>query len=128
MIAVPDKYTLVLAAPVPIASERQHAAYLEVLARLLDKVNRSDEEEKYVGLLTILIHAYEEQHLSVPEASPIEVVRTLMESNGLKQKDLIPVFGSESIVSEILRGTRKLNRRHIERLSKRFSISPAAFF
>jgi HTH-type transcriptional regulator / antitoxin HigA len=128
MIAVADKYTLAIAAPSPITSDRQHAAYLDVLSHLLDKDARSEEEEKYVGLLTTLIHAYEQEHHSIPEATPIGVLRTLMESNGLRQKDLVSVFGSESIVSEVLNGSRKLNRRHIERLSKKFGISPAAFF
>jgi HTH-type transcriptional regulator/antitoxin HigA len=36
--------------------------------------------------------------------------------------------GSKSVVSEILHGSRKLNRNHIEKLSKRFNVSPAVFF
>lgn len=128
MISVAGEYTLAVAAPSPVTSDRQHAAYLEVLSHLLDQDDRSEEEEKYVGLLTTLIHAYEQEHHSIPEATPIGVLRALIESNGLRQKDLVPVFGSESIVSEILKGSRKLNRKHIERLSKKFAISPAAFF
>jgi HTH-type transcriptional regulator / antitoxin HigA len=55
-------------------------------------------------------------------------LRELMEANNLPQKDLIPEFGTESIVSEVLNGRRQLNKDHIERLSKRFRISPAVFF
>lgn len=46
-----------------------------------------------------LIEAYEEKYHSLPDASPVEVLRTLMDANNLRQKDLVPVFGSESIVS-----------------------------
>jgi HTH-type transcriptional regulator / antitoxin HigA len=56
------------------------------------------------------------------------VLRTLMEANDLRQKDLAPIFGTESIVSEILHGKRGLNKMHIDKLSKRFNVSPAAFF
>lgn len=35
---------------------------------------------------------------------------------------------SESTISHILSGSRKLNRRHIEVFSKYFSVSPAVFF
>jgi HTH-type transcriptional regulator/antitoxin HigA len=51
-----------------------------------------------------------------------------MSANNLRQKDLASTLGSESIVSEILRGRRELNRRHIKRLSKRFKLSPELFF
>jgi HTH-type transcriptional regulator/antitoxin HigA len=63
-----------------------------------------------------------------PDTCSVEVLRALMEANGLRQKDLAPIFGSESIVSEVLHKKRHLNKTHIERLSKRFHISPAVFF
>ena len=56
------------------------------------------------------------------------VLRALMDANDLRQKDLVPIFGSESIVSEVLHKKRALNKAHIERLSKRFHVSPALFF
>jgi HTH-type transcriptional regulator/antitoxin HigA len=51
-----------------------------------------------------------------------------MEANDLRQKDVVPIFGSESIVSEVLHKKRNLNKTHIEKLSKRFHVSPAVFF
>ena len=56
------------------------------------------------------------------------LLRALMDANNLRQKDLVSVFGSEGIVSEILHKKRALNKTHIEKLSKRFQISPALFF
>jgi antitoxin component HigA of HigAB toxin-antitoxin module len=35
-----------------------------------------------------------------------------MESNGLRQVDLIDVFGAESTVSEVLSGKRELAKSH----------------
>jgi len=128
MIAVPEKYALEVSSPMPITSERQHEQYLSVLDKLAGKDNPTSEEEKYAEVLITLIDAYEEEHHFIPDASPIDVLRTLMEANGLRQKDLVPIFGSESIVSEVLHKRRDLNKGHIEKLSKRFHISPAAFF
>jgi HTH-type transcriptional regulator/antitoxin HigA len=51
-----------------------------------------------------------------------------MESNDLKQKDLIDIFGAESTVSAVLNGKRDMTREHIKRLSKRFQVSPEVFF
>lgn len=128
MIAVPEKYALEVSSPAPITSERQHEEYLEVLDKLASKDNPTSEEEKYAEVLMTLVEAYEEEHHSIPEASPVEALRALMEANDLRQKDLVSIFGSESIVSEVLHKKRGLNKTHIEKLSKRFRISPAAFF
>lgn len=128
MIEVSEKYALEVSSPMPITSERQHEEYLSVLDRLARKANPTKEEEKYAEVLMTLIEAYEEEHYSIPDASPVEVLRALIEANALRQKDLVPIFGTESIVSEVLRGKRELNKTHIERLSKRFRVSPAVFF
>jgi HTH-type transcriptional regulator/antitoxin HigA len=128
MIEVSEKYALEVSSPMPITSERQHQEYLSVLDKLSSKDDPTSEEEKYAQVLVTLIEAYEEEHHSVPDASPAEVLRALMEANNLRQKDLAPVFGSESIVSEVLRKKREINKNHIEKLSRRFHVSPAVFF
>jgi HTH-type transcriptional regulator/antitoxin HigA len=128
MIAVPDKYALEVNSPAPITSDRQHEEYLAVLDKLASKRNLTSEEEMYAEVLMTLIEAYEEKHYPIPDPSPVGVLRTLMDANGLRQKDLAPIFGSESIVSEVLHKKRDLNKTHIEKLSKRFHVSPAVFF
>jgi HTH-type transcriptional regulator / antitoxin HigA len=128
MIAVNEKYALDVRTPTPITSDRQHAEYLSVLDKLAARENPTNEEEKYAAVLMTLIEAYEEEHHSIPDASPVQVLRTLMEANGLRQKDLASIFGSESIVSEVLHKKRALNKTHIEKLSRRFGVSPAVFF
>ena len=50
-----------------------------------------------------------------------------MAANALKQKDLIGVFETASVASEVLKGKRALTTGHIRRLSKRFNVSPAVF-
>lgn len=128
MIEVPEKYVLEASSPTPITSERQHDEYLAVLDTLARKDHPTQEEEKYAQVLLTLIEAYEEEHHPVPDASPVEVLRALMDANDLRQKDLAPIFGSESIVSEVLHKKRDLNKSHIAKLSKRFNVSPAVFF
>lgn len=79
-------------------------------------------------MLTLLIEDFEGKHYALPKASPIETIMFLMDQNGLKQKDLMDVFGTPSIVSEVLSGKRELNKDHIRRLSERFHVSPELFF
>jgi HTH-type transcriptional regulator / antitoxin HigA len=128
MIEVSERYALEAGTPTAITSERQHGEYLAVLERLASKDRPTSEEEKYAEVLVMLIEAYEKEHHAIPVASPVEVLRALMDLNDLRQKDLAPILGTESIVSEVLRGKRELNKGQIEKLSKRFRVSPAVFF
>jgi HTH-type transcriptional regulator/antitoxin HigA len=70
----------------------------------------------------------ETEKKGISDAPPVEVLRTLMGANNLRQKDLAPIFGFERIVSEVLHKKRELNKSQIEKLSKRFRVSPAVFF
>jgi HTH-type transcriptional regulator/antitoxin HigA len=45
----------------------------------------------------------------------------------LRQKDLVPVFKTESIVSDILNGKRQLTVRHIQELAQFFNLPTAVF-
>ena len=124
-----EKYSIKgFPAPRPVTSEAQNDHYTEVLYNLERRGHLSAAEEKYAEWLTVLIEAYEEKHYPIRALSPVKVLTELMSANNLKQKDLAPLFGSESIVSEVLHGKRKMNKQHIEKLSQRFNVSPALFF
>jgi HTH-type transcriptional regulator/antitoxin HigA len=124
-----EKYTIHdLGAPRVITSEAQYDKYASVLHGLLMDKSGAAETRHYIELLTVLIEAYDNAHHDIENASPVEALRTLMAANNLKQKDLAPIFGTESIVSEVLHEKRKLTAEHIARLSKRFKVSPAVFF
>jgi HTH-type transcriptional regulator/antitoxin HigA len=126
---VPEKYTLKnISTPTSITSEEQYDLYAETLLRLDSKSHLSHQEESYAKILMAFIEDWDEKHHPIRDASPIEVLTTLMKANGLRQKDLVPIFGTESIVSEVLHHKRSLNLGHIERLSERFNVSPAVFF
>jgi HTH-type transcriptional regulator/antitoxin HigA len=115
-------------APRIITSEAQHEQYVSALLELDRRSQLTAAERNFAELLTLLIEAYEEKHHPIRSASPVEVLQELLSANDLRQKDLVPQLGSESVVSEILSGKRELNKHHIEKLSKRFNVSPEVFF
>ncbi len=77
---------------------------------------------------TSLIHECEERHVFIPDIYGVELLKVLMGDRHLKQKDRVPVFKTESIVSEVLAGKRQRTREHIEMLAAFFCVSPAVFF
>ncbi|AEU34404.1 helix-turn-helix domain-containing protein [Granulicella mallensis] len=115
-------------APHLIHSDEELAEYTEALFDLTAKAAPSPEEEEAIELLTLLIERYEMERYPVPDAGPIDVLRFLLDQNGLSQRDIAEDLGSESTVSLVLSGKRLLNRDHIMRLSQRFHVSPAVFF
>ena len=115
-------------APHLIHSEEQLAAYTRALFSLTAEAKPTHAQVEAIDLLTLLIERYEEEHFALPSASPVDVLRFLLEHHGLRQRDIAAEMGSESIVSEVLSGKRKLTAGHIEALSRRFHVSPAVFF
>ena len=115
--------------PKVIHTEKANEEYTEALYKL-DQRNATltRAEKELAELLTLLIEDFESKRYKLPRAKPVEILRFLMDQHRLKQKDLVDVFGTRSIVSEVLSGKRKLNREHIQRLSERFHVSPEVFF
>jgi HTH-type transcriptional regulator/antitoxin HigA len=130
-LAVSPAYTALLVKfpPRVIRSEEQNESYTKALYELEQRhENWSEEESELADLLILLIEDYEEKNYQLPKSSPLAVIEFLMEQHGLKRKDLADVFGTPSIVSEVLNGKRELNKEQIRRLSERFHVSPELFF
>ncbi len=115
-------------APRIIRNDRELEEYTQTLFRLTAKKKPTRDEDEAIELLTLLIEKYEAEQYPIPESGPAEVLKFLMESHSLNQKDLTPEFGAESTVSLVLSGKRRMNRDHIAALAKRFKVSPAVFF
>ncbi|HWZ96819.1 MAG TPA: helix-turn-helix domain-containing protein [Candidatus Dormibacteraeota bacterium] len=115
--------------PKVIRTEKENEAYTEILYELDKRATKLTAAEKELAeLLTLLIEDFEEKRYKLPKGKPLDVIRYLMEEHDLLQKDLAAVFGTPSIVSEVLSGKRDLSKEQIARLSVRFHVSPELFF
>jgi HTH-type transcriptional regulator/antitoxin HigA len=114
--------------PRPIREESQLQATEEQIDDLLARDERTQAQDEYLDLLSDLARDWEAEHVAIPAVSGVEVVKFLCEQHGLRQRALVPVFGTPSIVSEVLSGRRALQTKHIEGLARLFHVSPAAFF
>jgi HTH-type transcriptional regulator / antitoxin HigA len=114
-------------APRIIHNDAELEAYTRVLFQLTALENPSRSELEAIELLTLLVEHYEKEHYPIPSADPVSVVRFLIEQQKLKQRDLIPEFGTESAVSMFLAGQRNLTIEQVRRLSARFKL-PADIF
>lgn len=112
-----------------IRDEHGYQAALEVMEHLMFTAPDT-ADNPFNNLMLLLgnaIEAYEKEHFPVENASGVEVLRFLMEENDLKQADLLHIFGSRGIASEVITGRRELSKRHILGLAEHFHVSPIAF-
>lgn len=114
--------------PRPIKNEEDLEKTQVVVDSLLDKGELTESEEDYLNLLGLLIYEYESKQDLVPDIYGVELLKVLIAELNLKQKDLVPIFKTESIVSDVLKGKRKLTVEHIQKLAEFFKLSAAVFF
>jgi HTH-type transcriptional regulator/antitoxin HigA len=125
------KHLNAISARIPLRSIKtkgDHKSAVAALNALLDAggADENNPLSSLVALLGELIGEYEDAHSPADAVPPSEMLRFLMEQNGLNQSDL-PEIGSQGVVSEILHGKRDLNVRQIKLLSERFHVGPQVF-
>ena len=126
---------------------------LNLRAPLLREIHNKGEHEQALLLMEALLEDYEtnlvaiealgnaisryesqaelfsefNEQLNVSDPA-VATLMVLMEQHGLNTTDFEAEIGKKSMVSQVLKGNKRLTRDHIERLAKRFQISPALFF
>ena len=106
-----------------IKTASQYQDYLSEIGQLaaLDP-DPASPEGKRLELLALLVETYEKERYRIPLPNPVDAILFRLEQRGLQQKDLIPLIGSKSRVSEVLSGKRRLTIPMVRRLSAHLEI------
>jgi HTH-type transcriptional regulator / antitoxin HigA len=93
--------------------------------KLVERLMASDEPADVARLAAQarLVAAYEEGKWPRRAPRTSEIVRYLMDQHGLSRTDMVPILGSASRVSEVLRGKKGLSMTMVQRLRARFRVS-----
>jgi len=109
-----------------IKNEPQYEAACQ---RIYEMINATREpilpgssEADEMELLSILVEKYEREHYPIEAPDPIEAIRFRMEQMNLKQKDIAPLFGGKTRVSEVLSKKRPLSMKMIVLLNRYLGI------
>ena len=121
----PERYGLLLARKLPgvIRTEEENErliAELEEFDRRYEEL--TPEEREYSELLTVLIEAFEDAHYAIKGSTPASRLCSLMEEHGLRQRDLLAVFGSSGIASEVVSGKRAISKAQAKKLAEVFHV------
>lgn len=106
-----------------IKSDEHLAAAQEVMDRLLAEGKLDDGEEMYLDALSDLVAAYEDEHHAIAPASDADMLRHLMEAQGVTQAQLSrDAKIAKSTISEVLAGKKPFSRQMIRKLADYFSV------
>src|SRR2546428_8247783 len=124
------KYARLLAESLPaiIETEEENDRLIVIAQQLVKKgQDRAPEETRLLKLLSHLIQEFEDRFYRPRTATPREVLCELMAANGLKQSDLLPIFGSKGVTSEVVNGKRGISKTQAKALAEFFHVPVDVF-
>lgn len=98
-----------------ITSQKAHRKAIKEIERLFD-ARPGSEEHDALEVLALLVDDYERRTFPMEEPDPVAAIRFRLEQAGMEPKDLVPILGSRSRVSEVLNRKRGLTLDMVRRL------------
>ncbi|HEY8592736.1 MAG TPA: ImmA/IrrE family metallo-endopeptidase [Sphingomicrobium sp.] len=105
----------------PIRTEGDYEAAVERIEELIDAKEGTPEGDE-LEVLAALVGQYESKAFPVAAPTPVAAIRFRMEQQGLTPRDLEPLLGSRSRVSEVLSGARSLSMDMVRALHTHLGI------
>jgi HTH-type transcriptional regulator / antitoxin HigA len=99
------------------------------IQRLLRKgeAQLSLEVERLLDLLSTLAENWEEAHHPIPAAPGHRILQHYLQVRGVKQAELLPVFGSRAATAAAVNGKRAISPEQAQQLGALFGVAPAVF-
>lgn len=115
--------------PIAIHNEKEYDQMQAIVDKLLEKGEEemSAEELALLELVSTLIEKYEDEHYPIELLPPLEFLKQIMADWGLRQKDIVSVFGSQGIASEVMSGKREISKAQARKLAEFFKVSVGHF-
>ena len=99
-----------------IRTKADYRAALKRIEVLWDAPMKSPEADE-LEVLSLLVEAYEKEHITMPQVDPVSLLLHVMEARELTRKDLEPFIGTRARVAEVLNRVRPLSLEMIRRLA-----------
>ena len=99
----------------PIKTERDYNNSIKRIEELWG-AKRDTAKGDELDLLVTLVESYEMKYYPIPVPDPIEAIKFRMEQMDMTKGDMVKYLGSQSRVSEVLNGKRKLTLKMVKSL------------
>lgn len=105
----------------PIKTELDYNMSIKRIEELWGAIRDTPEGDE-LDLLCTLVESYEMKHYPIAPPDPIDAIKFRMEQMGMTKADMVKYLGSQSRVSEILNGKRRLTLKMVKSLYKGLKI------
>ena len=103
----------------PVKTEKDYDDAILRINQLLDlNPAPGSDEDNELEVLSTLVEVYEDEHYPILPPDPIEAIKLIMEEKGLGNKQLIPIFGTKSRMSEVMNRKKPFTLKMIYKLNK----------
>jgi HTH-type transcriptional regulator / antitoxin HigA len=112
----------------PISNDAEYQETEALLDEISDRMT-SPNDSRYSALFRILMErvaAWEQEYVPIPDVTPQQTLKFLMEQHNLKQTDLRNLV-NQSTLSKILRGEREISKALAANLAKYFHTNKEVF-
>ena len=113
--------------PKAIKTEEENEQWLALVEELIHRTKRILEKEALLDLLIALIEKFKDEHYQLNASTPHSMLLHLMDAQSLQEEDLIPVFGSRDVTSEILNRRRDISPEQAKALAEFFRVDADLF-
>ena len=114
----------------PLASIKDDQQFDVAYAFLLKlvKVKKDHGQQVYFDALCDLIETYDDEHYPIRDLNAAEMLAHFLAEHNVAQIEVSRATGiSPSIISEILKGKRRMALSHMQPLAKFFHVPPSVF-
>ena len=109
-----------------IKSREQYDNYCNILEELVIQDKNITQDE--IDLLTLLIEKWDNEHNTLNDSNPIEILKSLLAEHNLKSKDLVDILGlTKGTIANILNCNKGLSKDTIRKLSDYIKVSQETF-
>jgi HTH-type transcriptional regulator / antitoxin HigA len=113
------------------STEAEYDALIELIESIFNVAGTNPERSAYSALLDIAstyAHDWEEQHHAIPEATPANVLKFLMDEHEMTQADLVRAsITDQPTLSRILNGQRSISKAIAKKLGAHFKVATTLF-
>ena len=114
--------------PKLIKTETENEQALVMVEKLMNLTTRTPEQQELYELLIVLVEKFEREfYRSGQKHDPISMLLFLMEQRDLQSSDLVDIFGSISVVEDVMAGRIEIDRSAAESLGRLFHVDSMLF-
>jgi HTH-type transcriptional regulator / antitoxin HigA len=112
----------------PIKTEADYDNAIVRINQLLDlNPQPGTDQDNELDILSTLVEAYEDEHYPILPPDPVDAIKVVMEEKGMDNKQLIPLLGSKSRVSEVMNRKKPFTLKMIYNLHKALGLPLEVF-